>query len=88
MGVYLLEKAKKLKEKFDCIVDVRGIGLMVGIQLSVEGKAIVDHCFNNGLIINCTQGKILRLMPALTVTKKQIDRAFHTIEKAFEENVK
>ena len=85
MGSYLLTKAGNLKEKFHCILDVRGLGLMVGIQLSMEGKAIVDSCFNQGLIINCTQGNILRLMPALNVTKKQIDKAFHILEKSMNE---
>ena len=39
--------------------------------------------FSPGLIINCTQGKVLRIMPALNVTKKQIDKAAGILEKAF-----
>jgi len=65
MGTYILEELKTLKEKFDCITDVRGLGLMIGIELNIEGKAIYEECFQNGLIINCTQGNILRFMPAL-----------------------
>lgn len=84
MGTYALEKFSKLKEKYHCIVQVRGLGLMIGIELNIEGKELVQECFNRGLIINCTQGKILRIMPALNVTKKQIDKAAHILNQAFE----
>jgi len=82
MGSYILKELSNLKEKFGCIVDVRGIGLMMGIELNIEGKAIYEECFNRGLIINCTQGNILRFMPALNVTKKQADKALYILEKA------
>jgi len=82
MGAYGLEKLTQLKGKFDCIQDVRGIGLMLGITLSIEGKSIVDECFKQGLIINCTQGNVLRLMPALNVTKRQMNKALYILENA------
>lgn len=82
MGPYLLQKTKELMGKYSFITEVRGMGLMVGVQLSIEGKTIVEDCFEQGLIINCTQGNILRLMPALNVTKKQIDRALFMIDQA------
>jgi len=84
IGAYILDELHKLKEKFDCVVDVRGVGLMIGIELNVEGKAVYEECFQNGLIINCTQGNILRLMPALNVTKKQVNKALYILEKALE----
>ena len=64
---------------------MRGLGLMIGIQLNIEGKGIFEACLRHGLIINCTQGNILRIMPALNVTKKQIDKAVHILEKAISE---
>ncbi len=82
MGPYLLQQCTALKTKFSCINDVRGVGLMLGVQLSIEGKPIVDECYARGLIINCTQGNILRLMPALNVTKKQIDKAIYILEQS------
>ena len=57
---------------------------MIGIELSMEGKAIFEECFKQGLIINCTQGNVLRIMPALNVTKKQINTAIYILEKAFQ----
>ena len=84
MSKYLLDELQKLKEKFDCIGDVRGLGLMIGIELNIEGKPIFDECFKNGLIINCTQGNILRFMPALNVTQRQANKAIYILEKSLE----
>ena len=82
MGAYLTAKLNALKTRTPVIKDVRGIGLMVGVELGIEGKGIFEECFNNGLIINCTQGKVLRIMPALNITRKQIDKALDILEKA------
>jgi predicted acetylornithine/succinylornithine family transaminase len=84
MGQYLRAELLKLKEKYLLINDVRGLGLMIGVELNKEGKMIVDECFAQGLIINCTQGNILRIMPALNVTRKEINKAMHILNKAFE----
>ncbi|MBN1870525.1 MAG: aspartate aminotransferase family protein [Candidatus Omnitrophica bacterium] len=88
MGSYILDELKKLKNKYYCIEDVRGLGLMIGIELNIEGKGITEDCFENGLIINCTQGNVLRLMPALTVTRKQAKKALLILEKAFQKAIK
>ncbi|HOW36220.1 MAG TPA: aspartate aminotransferase family protein [Candidatus Omnitrophota bacterium] len=82
MSEYVFIKANDLKNKFSCVREVRGLGLMIGIELTMPGKAIVEECFQNGLIINCTHDTVLRLMPALNVTKKQTDKAFDMIGKA------
>lgn len=84
MGEYLLKRLEKLAQKFDCITNVRGLGLMIGIELNIEGKPVFEDCLNQGLIINCTQGNILRFMPALNVTKKQADKAIFILERALE----
>jgi len=82
MGAYLMERLNALKEKLDCIREVRGLGLMLGVELKMEGKTVFEGCFNRGLIINCTQGNVLRIMPALNVTKKQADKALYILEMA------
>jgi len=69
-----------LKSKYDIIKEVRGLGLMIGLELTIEGSAIFKECFNRGLIINCTQGNVLRIMPALTVTRRQINKAVHILD--------
>ncbi len=83
MHGYIMNKIDNLKKKFPIIDHARGLGLMIGIQLKTDGEPITQSCFEQGLLINCTQGKVLRLMPALNVTKKQIDKAFIILEKAF-----
>lgn len=82
MSAYLFEKLSALKDKYPMIKDLRGIGLMVGIELDREGKAIVQQCMDAGLLINCTHGCVLRLMPALNVGKKQIDNAVSILDNA------
>jgi len=82
MGKYILEELTKIKKKYACIKDIRGLGLMIGIELNIEGKKIYEECFKKGLIINCTQGNILRFMPALNVTKKQAKKAIYILEQA------
>ncbi len=81
-GAYMVERLKAFQKRFSIIRDVRGLGLMVGVELKIAGKGIFDDCFNNGLIINCTQGNVLRIMPALNVSRKEIDKALVILEKA------
>ena len=54
---------------------------MIGIELSISGKKIVEDCIEKGLIINCTHEKILRMMPALNVTRGQINRAIRILDE-------
>jgi acetylornithine/N-succinyldiaminopimelate aminotransferase len=75
MGDYLLLLLKALQDKYEVIKDVRGMGLMLGVELAISGKAIVEKCIEKGLLINCTHEKVLRLMPALNVSKKEVDKA-------------
>jgi acetylornithine/N-succinyldiaminopimelate aminotransferase len=84
MGPYLIAKLEDLRKKHSIIKEVRGVGLMIGAELTIDGTAIFKECFNRGLIINCTQGNVLRIMPALNVTKKQIDKAMFILDKAME----
>jgi acetylornithine/N-succinyldiaminopimelate aminotransferase len=82
VGPYLVEKLNELKSKYSIIKEVRGLGLMIGVELTVEGADIFKTCFEYGLIINCTQGNVLRIMPALNVTKRQINKAMFILDKA------
>lgn len=77
---FLFEGLKNLKQKHACIRDVRGMGLMAGVELSMEGAGVVKGCMERGLLINCTHATVLRLMPALSVTQRQISRALAVID--------
>jgi len=83
-GPYLVEKLNELKSKYDIIKEVRGLGLMIGVELTIDGTAIFKECFSRGLIINCTQDNVLRIMPALNVTRRQINKAIFILDKAIE----
>ena len=75
MSEYLFTCLENLKAKYGIIQQVRGMGLMAGVELSIEGKSVVEDCIKQGLLINCTHDKVLRLMPALNITKGQINKA-------------
>lgn len=76
LGRVLVNKLEQLKTRCPVIQEVRGVGLMVGVELSVDGRPIVDACRHQRLLINCTQGRVLRLLPAMTITRAQLDRVF------------
>ncbi len=81
MGGYLIERLNELKKKKAVIKEIRGKGLMIGVELTIPGKDIVEKCFKEGLLINCTHDKVLRIMPGMIVTKKEIDRAIGILDK-------
>ena len=85
MGELLLKKLDFLKEKCPVIKDVRGMGLMCGVELSIPGKPIVEACAKEGLLINCTHDHVLRVMPALNVTAGQINTAIKILENVIKE---
>jgi acetylornithine/N-succinyldiaminopimelate aminotransferase len=80
LGQYTMDKLQQLKQKHSIIDSVRGVGLMIGVQLSSPGAAIVDKCLKNGLRINCTQGMVLRFMPPMIATESQIDQAIEIFD--------
>jgi len=70
-----MRKLHELKSSFAVIKDVRGRGLIIGMELSIEGADIVKECMNRGLLINCTGGNILRFVPPFIITERNIDTA-------------
>ncbi|HTY44817.1 MAG TPA: aspartate aminotransferase family protein [Patescibacteria group bacterium] len=85
MGAYLAVELQALKSACALIKEIRGKGLMIGVELFVEGKEIVAKCIEKGLLINCTHDRVLRIMPALTVTKRQIDAAVKILGNVLKE---
>jgi len=85
LGLYAKEKLEQLKQKHSIIESVRGIGLMIGVQLTGPGKQIVDRCLANGLRINCTHDTVLRFMPPMIATTDQIDQAIDILDGAMSE---
>jgi len=89
MGEYLIAKLNNLKEKYPQLIkEIRGLGLMIGVELNQPGNLIVERCLAKGLLINCTHENVLRLMPALIITKKEIDEAVDVLDSVFLESSK
>jgi acetylornithine aminotransferase len=64
-------------------VDVRGLGLLLGMKLKMEGAPIVNLCLEKGFMINCIQENILRFIPPLTIGKKEIDSLVDCLDGIF-----
>ncbi len=80
MGDYLTGRLKKLQGKFPFITEVRGIGLIIGAELSIPGSDIVKKALERGLLINVAQDRVLRFVPPLIVTKHEIDEMLAILE--------
>ena len=83
MGAYFKEKLSGLKAGHESIVDVRGMGLLLGMKLNIEGDAIVNSCMEKGFLINCIQGNILRFIPPLIIEKEKIDALVECLDEIF-----
>ncbi|MDI6451165.1 aspartate aminotransferase family protein [Anaerobaca lacustris] len=86
IGQYTQDKLRSLKDKHSIIDHVRGIGMMIGIQLTRPGAGIVAACLEKGLRINCTHDTVIRFMPPMTVTREQIDAAVDIFDSVLSES--
>lgn len=84
-GAYLKRKLEILKKRFSTIREIRGMGLMLGMELDRPGAPVVKACQRKGLLINCTHERVLRVMPAITVRRKEINLAVSILEEALRE---
>ena len=83
-GEYFKAKLEGLKEKYpEKIEQIRVLGLMVGIELKEEGQEIVKKCLEEGVLINCTAGNVLRFLPPLIVKEEEIDYLIEVLDKIF-----
>ena len=85
MGVYLKIQLKELKERFTCIKEIRGYGLLIGMELTIPGKDIITSAMKKGLLLNCVAGNVLRFIPPLIVTKTEINLALDILGQALTE---
>jgi acetylornithine/succinyldiaminopimelate/putrescine aminotransferase len=81
-GAHFHERLRWLAGRHRIITEIRGTGLMAGIQLSVPGDVFVDACLDRGLAINCTHDTVLRLLPPFIVTPDEIDEALSIVDTA------
>ena len=82
-GEYFRQELRKLGTKYGFVKEVRGYGLMIGLQLDIPGKQFVLDAMQEGLLINCTHDTVLRFLPPYIVTQKEVDRAVKVLAKIF-----
>ena len=85
MSEYAFGKLAELRKRHEVIEEVRGKGLMIGIDLMRPGAGVVRRCMDKGVLINCTQDTVLRVMPPMIVKKSHIDRGVKALDEALTE---
>ena len=81
MGAYLTEKLEQLKGKYSFIKEIRGLGLIIGVELAIQGGPLVIKAMERGLLMNCTVGNVLRFVPPLIVNRAEIDEAMTILDE-------
>jgi len=84
-GEYLMAGLRALAREFGFIREVRGLGLMIGVDLSRPGAGIVKRCLDRRLLINCTHDTVLRLLPAMTLTREEAQEGLAILRQALAE---
>ena len=83
MGEYFTKGLSDCKERHRVVREVRGLGLLQGIELDMDGKAVVSECVARGILINATGEHVLRFVPPLIITQMEIDRLLDTLAQIF-----
>lgn len=82
VGNYFQQKLKEIQAKYPFVKEVRGRGLILGLELTIPGAEIVEKCLAAGLLINCTQQRVLRFLPPLIISEKEVDEAVDILDQA------
>lgn len=85
VGAYLKERLVELAGQFPFIREVRGLGLLLGLDLDCTGAPFVAQCRERGLLINCVDDHILRFLPPLIIGTEEVDRAVNILKEVFQE---
>ncbi len=88
VGQYFKNRLLDLKSKHDLIREVRGQGLLIGLEIACDGAPVVKACMEQGLLINCTQDRILRFIPPLIIEEDQVDALVRCLDVIFDSLVK
>jgi acetylornithine/N-succinyldiaminopimelate aminotransferase len=88
LGQLFHQRLRELQQRCEIIRDVRVVGLMIGVELAVEGAPAVEACMRRGVLINCTQGNVLRLLPAMTLTDQEAQQGCDVLAEVLEELAK
>jgi predicted acetylornithine/succinylornithine family transaminase len=83
MGDYFLSQLEAIQKKYPFVKEVRGKGLILGMELNIDGSSIVKEMLRKKILINCTMGNVLRFLPPLIVTQEEVDRVIKALEEVF-----
>ncbi|PKL33041.1 MAG: aspartate aminotransferase family protein, partial [Spirochaetae bacterium HGW-Spirochaetae-10] len=83
MSEYFFQRLKMMQEKIPAIQEVRGIGLMIGIELDRPSRPVAARCLEKGLIVNATADTVIRLLPPLNLDLDTAARGLDLLEEAF-----
>ena len=79
VGDYFFSRLTEMKKTFPFVKEVRGKGLILGMELTIDGSSIVKEMMQRGFLINCTMGNVLRFLPPLIVTEGEVDRMLEAL---------
>ncbi len=85
VGAYLSEQLKALVAKYPCVKEARGVGLIQGIELTVNPKDIIQKCLDKGLILFSAGTNVIRFVPPLVITKADVDEMIVKLSAALDE---
>jgi len=80
LGDFFRTRFEQLKLDCNIVQEVRVLGVMVGLELTVDGGPVVQQCLDRKLLINCTQGRVIRLLPAMNLTMEQAEEGCKILE--------
>lgn len=83
MGDYLAKELADFKDRHRAVRDVRGLGLLQGLEVEIDAKAVVADCLTRGVLVNATSERVLRFVPPLIITQAEIDRVLETLSSIF-----
>jgi len=88
MSDYAFSVLSGMQKRLPCIREVRGKGLMIGVELAFDGSEVVRRCLERGLLLNCTHERVIRIMPSLTVRKSELRRGLALLGEVLEETLR
>ena len=86
-GISTTKIKDDLKDKYSCIKERRGLGLMIGLEFDRPVKDIVQTCLDNGLIVVMAGANVIRMLPPFITTEKDVDQAIAILDQAIEKNI-
>lgn len=87
MGEYLAKGLADCKDRHRMVRDVRGRGLLQGMELEIDARAIVTDCLARGVLINATSDRVLRFVPPFVISQREIDKLIDTLSAIFNQRL-